>query len=95
MFREIKKLKIIIIKEIYFNVLIEISVSNIADLDGNDMRQEMMDWTVEPFERRQKVIHSIPLFQKLEEHESLNMTHARHAKIHDVDQYIIKPNEIN
>ena len=56
-----------------------------------EMRQEIMDWNVERFEKRQQFIHSIPLFQKLEQHELLNMTHACHAEIYDINDYIIKP----
>ena len=55
------------------------------------MRQEIMDWNVERFEKRQEFIHSIPLFQKLEQHELLNMTHACHAEIYEINDYIIKP----
>ena len=66
-------------------------VWGITALQFQDMRKEVMDWNVDRFAERQQFISSIALFQSLEQHELLNMTHACQAEIWEIDSYIIPP----
>jgi len=58
-------------------------------------RQTIMEWNVQRFDQRQQFIHSIPLFQKLEQHGLLNLTHACSTEIYDADEYVIARGEMN